>query len=92
MRLVDRRTNALLTHQLTNRPTDTASYRGALSHLKMKVKIEWERRKKRMVENKRSWGEKEKGRMRGSKKERNKQERIKKDGEKKHLFFTQVCS
>ena len=37
------------------------------------------------------WG-KEEGRMRGSKKERNKQERIKKDGEKKHLFFTQVCS
>ena len=48
------------TDRLTNRPTDTFSYRGALSHLKMKVKIEWERRKKRMVENKRSWGKKRK--------------------------------
>ena len=37
VRRVDRRTNALpdqQTNQLTNRPMDTASYRGALSHLK----------------------------------------------------------
>ena len=33
MRRVDRRTNAL-PHRQTDRPTDTASYRGALSHLK----------------------------------------------------------
>ena len=37
MRRVDRRTNALQTDQPTNRPTDTASYRGALSHLKTSV-------------------------------------------------------
>ena len=35
MRRVDRRTNALPTVRQTDRPTDTASYRGALSHLKM---------------------------------------------------------
>ena len=38
MRHMDRRTNALQTNrptnQLTNQPTDTASYRGALAHLK----------------------------------------------------------
>ena len=37
MRRVDRQTNALParpTDQPTNQPTDTASYRGALSHLK----------------------------------------------------------
>ena len=31
---VDRRTNALQTNRPTDRPTDTASFRGALSHLK----------------------------------------------------------
>ena len=36
MRRVDRRTNALQ----TDRPTDTASYRGALSHLKRKA-VTW---------------------------------------------------
>ena len=36
MRRVDRRTNALPTNRQTDRPTDTASYRGALSHLKSK--------------------------------------------------------
>ena len=35
MRRVDRRTNALPTDRPTNQPTDTASYRGALSHLKI---------------------------------------------------------
>ena len=38
MRRVDRRTNALpdrQTDQQTDRPTGTASYRGALSHLKI---------------------------------------------------------
>ena len=35
MRRVDRRTNALQTNRPTDRTTDTASYRGALSHLKM---------------------------------------------------------
>ena len=34
MRRVDRRTNALQTDRPTGQPTDTASYRGALSHLK----------------------------------------------------------
>ena len=34
MRRVDRRTNAL-PDQPTDQPTDTASYRGALSHLKI---------------------------------------------------------
>ena len=34
MRRVDRRMNVLLTNQPTNQPTDTASFRGALSHLK----------------------------------------------------------
>ena len=34
MRRVDRRTNALQTDRPTDQPTDTASYRGALSHLK----------------------------------------------------------
>ena len=34
MRRVDRRTNALPTDRQTDRPTDTASYRGALAHLK----------------------------------------------------------
>ena len=32
---VDRRTNALQTNQRTNQQTDTASYRGALAHLKI---------------------------------------------------------
>ena len=36
MRRVDRRTNAL-PDRPTDRLTDTASYRGALSHLKMKI-------------------------------------------------------
>ena len=36
VRRVDRRTNALQTNQQTDQPTDTASYRGALSHLKMR--------------------------------------------------------
>ena len=35
MRRVDRRTNALQTDRQTDQPTDRASYRGALSHLKM---------------------------------------------------------
>ena len=39
MRRVDRRTNAL-PDQPTNRPTDTASYRGALSHLKKRLEEE----------------------------------------------------
>ena len=34
MQRVDCRTNALQTNQPTNQPMDTASYRGALSHLK----------------------------------------------------------
>ena len=38
MRRVDRRTNAL-PDRPTNRPTDTASYRGALSHLKIKERV-----------------------------------------------------
>ena len=37
MRRVDRRTNALQTDQPTDRPTDRASYRGALSHLRIQM-------------------------------------------------------
>ena len=36
MRRVDRRTNASQTDRQTDQPMDTASYRGALSHLKRK--------------------------------------------------------
>ena len=43
MRRVDRRTNALQ----TNRPTDTASYRGALAHLKSEGKIERKKESKK---------------------------------------------
>ena len=39
VRRVDRRTNALQTDRPTDQPTDTASYRGALSHLKRGMKI-----------------------------------------------------
>ena len=35
VRRVDRRTNALPTDRQTDRQTDKASYRGALSHLKI---------------------------------------------------------
>ena len=45
VRCVDRRTNALQTDQPTNQPTETASYRGALSHLKMRRKL-WNREEK----------------------------------------------
>ena len=38
LRRVDRRTYTLLTDRPTNQPTDTASYRGALSHLKKENK------------------------------------------------------
>jgi len=40
VRRVDRQTNALPTNLPSDRPTDTASYRGALAHLKSVVKLE----------------------------------------------------
>ena len=43
---MDRRTNALQTNRQTDQPTDTASYRGALSHLKTHKKLVTSKRQK----------------------------------------------
>ena len=51
MRCVDRRTNAL-PHRQTDQPTDTASYRGALSHLKRKEMKRTKKKKKDFTQRK----------------------------------------
>ena len=63
MRRVDRRTNALpdrQTDQQTDRPTGTASYRGALSHLKIEEEGE-----KGNVSKERKTRNSKKGKVRG---------------------------
>ena len=54
---MDRRTNALpdqQTDQPTNQPTDTASYEGALSHLKV-IKISSDLSKLSFLQNREIW-------------------------------------
>ena len=76
MRRVDRRTNAL-PDRPTNQPTDTARYRGALSHLKTKTQSEEDREKESIYE-----GEKERKKEMKKKEKKNRNRETKKQSNK----------